>query len=59
DTDFFYAERLVRRVLEGDYKGGQEIPGWDGRAAERIVSELVDCWACEQGEVVEEPALAS
>ncbi len=35
---------LVEDILAGRYKRGQSIPGWDGRAAERIVETLVDAW---------------
>lgn len=33
---------LVDEVLAGRYKAGQAIPGWDGRAAERVVAALVE-----------------
>ena len=32
---------LVEDVLAGRYKAGQPIPGWDGRAAERVAASLV------------------
>lgn len=43
--DFGKAERLVADVLGGRYKCGGPIPGWDGRAAERVVDALVQAWA--------------
>ena len=33
---------LVDEVLAGRYKKGQPIPGWDGRAAERVAAALVE-----------------
>ncbi len=42
--DFGKAERLVADVLGGRYKCGGPIPGWDGRAAERVVDALVQAW---------------
>jgi UDP-N-acetylglucosamine 2-epimerase (non-hydrolysing) len=35
-------EPLVEEVLAGRYKKGQPIPGWDGRAAERVAAALVE-----------------
>jgi len=29
-------------VLAGRYKKGQPIPGWDGRAAERVAAALAE-----------------
>jgi UDP-N-acetylglucosamine 2-epimerase (non-hydrolysing) len=37
-------ERHVDEILAGTYKKGAPIPGWDGHAAERIVSELAKRW---------------
>jgi UDP-N-acetylglucosamine 2-epimerase (non-hydrolysing) len=37
-------EPLVHDIRAGRYKQGGAIPLWDGRAAERIVSELVAGW---------------
>jgi hypothetical protein len=34
----------VDEILAGRYKRGQAIPGWDGRAAERVVDALVEAW---------------
>jgi UDP-N-acetylglucosamine 2-epimerase (non-hydrolysing) len=31
---------MVEDVLAGRYKAGQAIPGWDGRAAERVAEAL-------------------
>jgi UDP-N-acetylglucosamine 2-epimerase (non-hydrolysing) len=33
---------LVAEVLAGRYKKGQPIPGWDGRAAERVAAALAE-----------------
>jgi UDP-N-acetylglucosamine 2-epimerase (non-hydrolysing) len=33
---------LVEEVLAGRYKKGQPIPGWDGRAAERVAAALAE-----------------
>ena len=33
---------LVEDILAGRYKKGGEIPGWDGRAAERVVAALAE-----------------
>ena len=35
-------EPLVAEVLAGRYKSPQPIPGWDGRAAERVAAALVE-----------------
>jgi len=37
-------EKYVTEVLDGKYKQGTPIPGWDGHAAERIAEELVKRW---------------
>lgn len=31
----------MERLIRGEWKEGQEIPMWDGKAAERIVAELI------------------
>ncbi len=36
---------LIGDILSGTYKRGGPIPGWDGHAADRIVSELTHSWA--------------
>ncbi len=36
---------LVEDVLAGRYKAGQPIPGWDGRAAERVAAALAERYA--------------
>ena len=36
---------LVEDVLAGRYKKGQPIPGWDGRAAERVAAALAERYA--------------
>jgi UDP-N-acetylglucosamine 2-epimerase (non-hydrolysing) len=35
-------EPLVGEILAGRYKKAQPIPGWDGRAAERVAAALVE-----------------
>ena len=42
--DLALAERLVDEILAGRYKSGGPVPGWDGRAAERVVDALVEAW---------------
>jgi UDP-N-acetylglucosamine 2-epimerase (non-hydrolysing) len=39
------ARPAIEDILGGRYKRGSNIPGWDGRAAERIVEALVTLWA--------------
>jgi UDP-N-acetylglucosamine 2-epimerase (non-hydrolysing) len=39
--DVHLLEALVDEVLAGRYKKGGPMPNWDGRAAERIVTELL------------------
>ena len=47
-SDLKRAERLIDDVIEGRYKKGTAIPGWDGHASDRIVSTLLHEWgACE------------
>lgn len=43
-SDLLLAERLAGEALEGRSRRGQPIPGWDGRAAERVVDELRRAW---------------
>jgi UDP-N-acetylglucosamine 2-epimerase (non-hydrolysing) len=38
--NFKKARRLVNEILDGSYKKNSPIPGWDGRAAQRVVAEL-------------------
>ncbi len=38
--DFALARTLVESIVAGRYKKGGPIPGWDGAAAERVVSEV-------------------
>jgi len=38
--DFIKARRLVFEILNHRYKKSSPIPGWDGRAAHRVVREL-------------------
>jgi UDP-N-acetylglucosamine 2-epimerase (non-hydrolysing) len=38
-------EKYVTEILDGKYKKGAPIPGWDGHAAERIANELIKRWA--------------
>lgn len=42
--DLDAAWSLVVEVLEGRYKQGRAVEGWDGRAAERVTQVLVDAW---------------
>ncbi len=44
DGDLGEVERLVGEILAGRYKQGQNIPGWDGRAAVRTVDALDELW---------------
>ncbi|HWF10478.1 MAG TPA: UDP-N-acetylglucosamine 2-epimerase, partial [Bryobacteraceae bacterium] len=39
-SDYAKARRLVSEILSGQYRRGNPIPGWDGRAAHRVVREL-------------------
>jgi len=38
--DFLKARRLVFEILNRSYRKSSPIPGWDGRAAQRVVREL-------------------
>lgn len=40
--DHHQLEKLVTDVIEGRYKKGKVPALWDGRAATRIASELID-----------------
>jgi UDP-N-acetylglucosamine 2-epimerase (non-hydrolysing) len=46
DLDLAYQEIL--HILAGDYRKGQPIDGWDGRAAERIAEVLDACWGYDE-----------
>jgi UDP-N-acetylglucosamine 2-epimerase (non-hydrolysing) len=39
-SDFVKARAVVDEILAGRYKSSSPIPGWDGRAAHRVVHEL-------------------
>jgi UDP-N-acetylglucosamine 2-epimerase (non-hydrolysing) len=39
------AEALVGEILDGRYKKGGAVAGWDGKAAERTADALVEAWA--------------
>ncbi len=43
--DLDRAFSLVNDIVEGRYKAGGPIDGWDGHAAERITRVLVESWA--------------
>lgn len=43
--DLVKAETLVNEILEGRYKDGMAVDGWDGRASERIIAVLTERWA--------------
>jgi len=38
--DFISARRLVTEILKGNYRQSKPIPGWDGKAAARVVREI-------------------
>jgi UDP-N-acetylglucosamine 2-epimerase (non-hydrolysing) len=42
--DLGRAYRAFDEVLAGSYRRGQAIPGWDGRASERIAAALCEAW---------------
>jgi UDP-N-acetylglucosamine 2-epimerase (non-hydrolysing) len=42
--DWNRAEAIIDDVLAGRYKKGAVIPGWDGRAAERVTDALLAAW---------------
>jgi UDP-N-acetylglucosamine 2-epimerase (non-hydrolysing) len=42
--DWNHAEAIIDDVLAGRYKKGAVIPGWDGRAAERVTDALLAAW---------------
>lgn len=35
---------LVDAILAGNYRLGQTIPGWDGKASERVIDVLAQAW---------------
>jgi UDP-N-acetylglucosamine 2-epimerase (non-hydrolysing) len=43
-SDFGVASSLVGECLAGKYKKGSSIPGWDGRAAYRVIEALESHW---------------
>ncbi len=43
--DLEVAWRVVEEVLAGKHRPGAPIDGWDGRAAERVIDELLRAWA--------------
>jgi UDP-N-acetylglucosamine 2-epimerase (non-hydrolysing) len=45
DRDLSQVAALARKALEGSYRKGQPIPGWDGKAAQRTVDFLEEAWA--------------
>ena len=42
--DLGRAEALVTEILAGRYKRGSAVPGWDGKAAERVADALREAW---------------
>jgi UDP-N-acetylglucosamine 2-epimerase (non-hydrolysing) len=42
--DLDSARTLIAEIVEGRYKKGNPIPGWDGCAAERVVDTLQSAW---------------
>ena len=42
--DLDVAWKAVSDILDGTYKKGTPIDGWDGRAAERVVDALLQAW---------------
>lgn len=42
DLDAAWAK--TQEVLEGRYKQGRAVEGWDGHAAERVAQVLIDAW---------------
>ncbi|MGD0778528.1 MAG: UDP-N-acetylglucosamine 2-epimerase (non-hydrolyzing) [Candidatus Solibacter sp.] len=44
DGDFDLALNLIESILAGSYKSGSPVPGWDGKAAERVADVLIDEW---------------
>lgn len=43
--DLVKAEALVNEILQGRYKAGTAVDGWDGHASERIIKVLTERWA--------------
>ena len=50
-SDLDAAGRLVSDVLDGRYKMGVDVPGWDGHAARRVVEALRDAWSSSRAVV--------
>ena len=44
DGNFDLAMNLVESILAGSYKSGSPVPGWDGKAAERVSDVLINEW---------------
>lgn len=44
DRDLGRVAELARQALDGCYRKGQAIPGWDGKAAVRAVEALEEAW---------------
>jgi UDP-N-acetylglucosamine 2-epimerase (non-hydrolysing) len=44
DCDFDLALKLLESIMAGSYKSGSPVPGWDGKAAERVADVLIDEW---------------
>lgn len=44
DCDFDLALKMLESIPAGSYKSGSSVPGWDGKAAERIADVLIDEW---------------
>ncbi|HZL57056.1 MAG TPA: UDP-N-acetylglucosamine 2-epimerase (non-hydrolyzing) [Bryobacteraceae bacterium] len=47
-TDFVRANALIDDILQNRYKKGSAIPGWDGKAAYRVVREVDEFLAKER-----------
>ena len=52
DDDLDSALTLIAGILEGRYKKGHTIDGWDGKAARRIVAVLHRAWPSAQASEV-------
>lgn len=44
DRDLGRVAELARQALDGSYRKGQAIPGWDGKAAVRTIEALEEAW---------------